>query len=408
MSGGLLLGLDIGTSRIKAVVLDATGAERATVRRPTPFVTSALGVEMDVPVLASALQEAVAGLGPLTRDVAAVGVAGMAESGTPLRDDRPLAPIIAWHDGRGEDTVAALEKRFGPSLALWTGRQVRTVSSVAKLGWLLDHGLAEVPDRWLGVPELALFFLTGAEATEYSLAARTGAYHVIERYWLPEVAGALGIGASVFPTVRAAGTVMGFVTEEAAALFGLRAEVPVTIAGHDHLAAAAGLGARPGDLLNSVGTAETVIRQLDEPPDVAAALELGLAVTLWPGGEAWALLASAARAGLVIEALAAELGVSVEALDTLEPPGAQRWAQTQRELSERTAEAAARVAALAGPHDRLVVFGGGSRSRSWLEAKAAATGVPVLAVEVSEAAARGAALAAGVAAGWWPATALTP
>ena len=411
MSGGLLLGLDIGTSRIKAVLLDATGAERSTVWRPTPFLATALGVEMDVAALEAAVQEVVADLGSLVRDVAAVGIAGMAESGAPLREDRPLAPIIAWHDGRGEETVALLEQRFGPELAQWTGRQVRTVSSVAKLGWLLDHGLGEVPDRWLGVPELILFFLTGAEATEYSLAARTGAYHVIERRWLPEVIEAVhaGTAATLFPPVRAAGGAMGFVTGEGAGAFGLRAEIPVTIAGHDHLAAAAGLGARPGDLLNSVGTAETVIRRLDEPPDVARALELGLAVTLWPGGEAWAVLASAARAGLVIEALAAELGVSTEELDRLDSPeAAERWAATQVELSARTAEAAARVAALAGPHDRLVVFGGGSRSATWLEAKAAAAGVPVLACDVTEAAARGAALAAGVAIGWWPVTTLAP
>ncbi len=109
----------------------------------------------------------------------------MAESGAPLRAGRPVGPVIAWHDGRGEETVASLERRFGPALARWTGRRIRTVSSLAKLGWLLDHGLPE-PDRWLGVPELALFLLTGAEATEHSLAARTGAYHVTERRFLPE------------------------------------------------------------------------------------------------------------------------------------------------------------------------------------------------------------------------------
>ena len=70
--------------------------------------------------------------------------------------------------------------------------------------------------------------------------------------------------------------------------------------------------------------------------------------------------------------------------------------------------AAGRVADLAGPHRRLVVFGGGSRSPAWLRAKAAEAGVPVLGCPVPEAAARGAALAAGVAAGWWPSPAAGP
>src|SRR5581483_12413421 len=77
---------------------------------------------------------------------------------------------------------------------------------------------------------------------------------------------------TLFPPVRAAGTVMGFVTAEAAAGFGLPPGIPVTIAGHDHLAAAAGLGARPDDLLNSVGTAETLLRRLPAAPDVDRAL----------------------------------------------------------------------------------------------------------------------------------------
>src|SRR5207237_6972813 len=118
-----------------------------------------------------------------------------------------------------------------------------------------------------------------------------------------------GSGLEFFPSVRAAGVAMGFVSEAAAAGYGLPAGIPVTIAGHDHLAAAAGLGAGPDDLLNSVGTAETLVRRLDVAPDVERALELDLAVTLWPGGAAWAVLASAARSGLVVDALAAQRGV---------------------------------------------------------------------------------------------------
>ncbi len=381
---------------------------------------------MEVADLEAALSSAIGALGPAREQVAAVGVAGLAESGAPLSGGRPIGPVIAWHDGRGEETVAALERRFGPDLARWTGRRVRTVSSVAKLGWLLGHGLPP-PDRWLGVPELALFLLTGVEATEYSLAARTGAYHVIERAWLPDVVAELGLPVGVFPAVRPAGAPMGGVSEEAARRFGLPPGAAVTIAGHDHLAAAAGLGARDDDLLNSVGTAETLVRRLDVAPDVERALALDLVVTLWPGGEAWGVLASAARSGLVIDALAAHLGMHPATLDSLagegreqvptDPPAgvvalgqgievpvgppAEMWTAMLRSLARRTAEAAQRVAALAGPHRRLVVFGGGSGSTPWLAAKAAVAGVPVVRSPVAEAAARGAAIAAGVAVGWW-------
>ena len=402
----------------------------------TPFSASPAGVDMEVADLGRALAEAIAALGPARERVCAVGVAGMAESGAPLRRGEPIGPVIAWHDGRGEETVASLERRFGPDLARWTGRRVRTVSSVAKLGWLLDHGLPE-PDRWLGVPELVLFLLTGAEATEYSLAARTGAYDVIGRRFIPEVAGHLvpdGDPGALFPSVLPAGAVMGTLAPEAAGRFGLAEGIPVTIAGHDHLAAATGLGARPDDLLNSVGTAETLVRRLAAPPDVDLALGLGLAVTVWPGGEAWGVLASCARSGLVIDALAAHLGLDPDDLDVragsaaggspvtadgtmvalgqgIEVPAGEpggMWTATLVALARRTAAGAERVRALAGPHRRLVVFGGGSRSRVWLEVKEAETGVPVVVCPVSQAAARGAALAAGVAARWWPSVAAGP
>ena len=410
----MLLGLDVGTTGIKAVAVDAAGVARARASAATPFAASADGTDMDVGDLRAALAAVVAGLGPAREQVAGIGVAGMAESGAPFRAGRPLAPIIAWHDGRGEETVGSLVRRFGPALARWTGRRVRTVSSLAKLGWLLDHGLPE-PDRWLGVPELVLFLLTGAEATEYSLAARTGAYEVIERAWLPEVAEYVGVPVGVFPEVRAAGAPMGGVSSEATRRFGIPTGVPVTIAGHDHLAACAGLGAAGDDLLNSVGTAEIVLRRTDTVPDVGRALELDLAVTVWPGGKAWGILCSAARSGVVLGELAAELGRSPAELDLLAAAGdapagspGERWAAALAALADRTVAAGARVADLIGPHRRLVVFGGGSRSAPWLAAKAAAAGVPVVCSPEAEAAAGGAALAAGVAAGWWPSVAAGP
>jgi xylulokinase len=412
---GLLLGIDLGTTRIKSVVIDADGVEQAAASVATPFAASRDGVEMEVADLERALALVVAGLGTVREQIAAVGLAGMAESGAPLRAGRPVGPIIAWHDGRGEETVASLEHRFGPALPRWTGRRVRTVSSLAKLGWLIDHGVT-VPDRWLGVPELALFLLTGREATEHSLAARTGAYHVTDRQFLPEVidhvlSGSDGDPDRFFPAVRAAGSAMGFVSEEAMDRYGLPAGIPVTIAGHDHLAAAAGLGASADDLLNSVGTAETVFRRTDSAPDVERALALDLAVTLWPGGTRWAVLASAARSGVVLGELAASLGYTPAELDRMAESGTaagRQWSAALAELTGRTNVAGTRVAELVGPHRRLVVFGGGSRSTPWLVAKARAAGVPVLRSTAAEAAARGAALAAGVAAGWWPDPAAGP
>ncbi|HEX2273976.1 MAG TPA: FGGY family carbohydrate kinase, partial [Acidimicrobiales bacterium] len=288
MSEPLLLGIDVGSSRTKAVLVDGDGKESRSAAVDTPFAETAEGVEAGATDILGAVARAVAGLGDDRRRVAAVGVAGMAESGAPLDGaGRPLAPVIPWHDGRGDDVAARLEDRFGADLARAAGQKVRAVATVAKLGWLLDRGVAGV-SRWLGVPELVLNALTGAEATEWSLAARTGSFDVARREWLPDVARAAGFDVEVFPEIGSAGEDMGRVSSEGAAWAGLPAGIPVTLGGHDHLAGVVGSGAATADLVNSVGTAETVVGRSPDLPDVVAALDRGVAVTVFPGADGWA------------------------------------------------------------------------------------------------------------------------
>lgn len=441
----VLLGLDAGTSTMKAVLLDRAGREIAAVSRPTPFEAGDAGTEMTAAALADALADLLARVGPARRLVAGVGIAGLGESGAPLgRHGEALAPVIAWHDPRGAETVARLERAFGRELALATGQRPRTVSSVAKLGWLTTHGLqAGDVRRWLGVPELCLRQLTGAEATEHSFACRTGCYDVARQRWMPEVAHVAGVPAGIFPEVVAAGTAMGAVTPEAAAWSGLPVGIPVTLAGHDHLAGAVGAGTLLSDLANSVGTAETVLRQMEKLPDLGVAAELRVAVSVWPGGGAWSAMAGAARAGVVLGRAAAALGRTPTELDQLADAGPGRgaaareadsdaydalvvalqqdpgsglpgtapgivWRGLLEALSRRTLEASARLESLSGEPSRLLVFGGGSRSRPWTQIKARVCPRPVAVPRIAEAAGRGAALFAGAAASWWPSAEAAP
>ena len=417
----MLLGLDLGSTNLKASLVDRDGEVRAAAVRPTPWYAAAEpgGVETEVDALGWAVGELVATLGADRDEVAGVGLAGMAESGAPMAEGHPLGPVLAWFDGRGEETVSRLGDALGPDLALRIGQRVRSVSSVAKLGWLLASGMP-LPQRWLGIPEMLLFLLTGAEATEYSLAARTGAYDVASRSWIPEVTDVLGVAPNVFPAVRPAGAAMGEVSPAAAARYGLPVGTPVTIAGHDHVAAAEGLGVGDDERCNSVGTAETILGRTTALPDIERALNLGLAVSVRPGGQGWVVLASAARAGLVLDRLAAELGAPSDELDRLaeeviaqpDAPSDDRgraWADALQGLVDRWAAGSGRMTEMLGPAPRLVVYGGGSRSRPWLALKArAAQPMSVVRVTVPDAVARGAGLAAGVAAGWWPSLSEAP
>lgn len=434
-SGPLLLGVDVGSSRVKAGLVGADGEETGSAAADTPFADTGEGVEASVGDLLGAVARAIAGLGDDRRRVTGVGVAGMAEAGAPLdRHGQALGPVIPWHDPRGEEVAARLDDRFGPDLALAIGQRVRPVSTVAKLGWLVDNG-ADGVSRWLGVPELVLHALTGAHATEWSLVARTGCFDIGRRAWLPDVAEAAGFDVSVFPDVLSAGVDMARVSPDGAGWSGLPIGIPVTLAGHDHLAGVVGSGAQAGDLANSVGTAETVVGRSAELPDVAVALDAGLAVTVFPGADGWAVLASGARAGLAIEAAAARLGHSPAELDQLAagesptpldapglldslhrrdppelpegPPGAV-WQTLLDALAVCTAEAVDKVTTLLGPAPRLVVFGGGAASEPWLAAKAGRVPAPVWRSTAREAVARGAAVFAGVAAGWWSSPAAAP
>jgi len=421
----LVLGLDLGTTRSKALLLDASGAEVAVAVTPTPFQASDGRIEASAERLISAATALVATLGTARDRVAAVGIAGMAECGVPLdAAGEALAPVIAWHDPRGSDIAEHLATRFGEALGLRTGQRPRAVSSVAKLGWLVAHGTTGVC-RWLGVPELALRDLTGAEATEHSFASRTGCWDVVEQVWLEDVAEAAGFPVSVFAPVLAAGSVMGLIGSDAAGRWGLPVGIPVTLAGHDHLVGAAGVGAGPGDLVNSVGTAETVLGLTTCAPDLRRALELRTPVSVAPGGRTWVVLGGAARAGVVLDAAARVLGHPIQELDAMAedaplvdaagfltglqgavapvaPDGAPGavWRGLLRALSERTAETASRVAELV-PAERLLVIGGGAASRPWMREKADVVSLPIVRPRTTQAVARGAAVFAGQAAGWW-------
>jgi xylulokinase len=347
---------------------------------------------MEVDALLDALAAVLERLGGRRGQALAAGIAGVAESGAPLdATGGALAPIMACHDPRGEEAVAALERRFGPELALRAGQTANTKMTVSKLGWLLGHGLQGMAG-WLGVPELALRALTGAHATEYSLAARTGCFDVVTRAWIPEVAAAVGFAVDLFPPVLPAGAAMGRVSEAGAAWSGLPEGIPVTIAGHDHLAGMVGAGVALGEVANSVGTAETLVARMATVPDMATASANRVAVTVYPGGEEWAVMVGAARAGLVIEVEAAARGRSPADLDAL---GEQDWVDVLGGLTARTVEAYHRLTRVLGPPARVVVFGGGSASAPWLAAKQAALPVPVVASPVRSAPARGAAVLAG-------------
>ena len=267
---GVLIGVDIGTSRVKAVATDldlVVLGEHAVV---TPWRHEGATAEVDPPALAAAAAAAAAGA---ARDAEAralaVGITGMSETGVLLdRQGCPLAPAMAWHDPRGDcDEVRA---ELGEEVYRRTaGRPINAVSSLPKLLWQRRH----VEDlrravRFLSVPEWAVHALGGEQVNELSLVSRTGLFDVPGKQPWADALAMLDAGPSFLGEIVAAGQPVGRVDD--AAPEELRGAV-LTVAGQDHQTAAFALGAATdGALFDSLGTAEALLRTVRAPLDAAS------------------------------------------------------------------------------------------------------------------------------------------
>ncbi|WP_210492587.1 FGGY family carbohydrate kinase [Patulibacter sp. SYSU D01012] len=427
----VLIGLDVGTTSAKAVALDETGEVLGEGRRPTPWRTVPTGAELDALALLDAARAALADAAAAAggRPVAAVGVASMGESGV-LLDGRgtPVAPVIAWHDRRDEAEVARLGADLGAdALAVRTGLPLRAQWSLTKHRWLLDHHEgARSAVRRLGVAEWIVRGLGGEESSEASLASRTGWLELTGRAWWAEALEWSGATAGLLPPLAGAGTPLGVVT--ASGLPDALAGAVLAVAGHDHQAAAVGLDAAgPGDLLDSCGTAEALIRTV--APDLRAdairrLVAAGTTVGWHAAAGCWCVLGGT-EGGLLLGRVLERLGVGSQGLAALdaeagaaadvavrvvrgvdgdvriEPPDAPAgavWRAAVAAAGEDARGLHAAIADVVGPAERVVVTGGWARSATVRAAKRATLG-PFERRTDGEPGARGAALLAGLAAG---------
>lgn len=429
----LLMGLDVGTTSIKAVLFDDEGRALAEGRADTPWMVTAMGVQLDAAELVVAAKSALAGA--LDRrpggSVAALGITSMGESGVLLDSANvPLAPVIAWHDTRDASELDYLRSAVpDDAFAVKTGLPLRAQWSLTKHKWLMRH----VPESRgavmrLNMAEWIAFSLGAAPVSELSLASRTGWFDLSGRTWWDEALEWSGANKGLMPELVTAGSDLGVVSPQAG-LSRLEGAV-ITVAGHDHQAAVAGTGAfRPGDALDSCGTAEALVRIIDPRLDAATLVELTRAgITAgWSVFEnKWTLLGGT-QGGLTLQSILSLLGsgsgdvarldaargrvnpneIQVETDDkgsttikgiTPSAEPADVWQAALEEVTREAKEIDDAMVRAAGGHSRFVVTGGWSRSAGLLRTKERVFG-PLDLTPVSEAGARGAALFGGLAAG---------
>lgn len=316
MTAEALAGVDIGSTRTKAVVCTAGGAVLGAAQRPTP-----LG-EKDAGALAGtaldALGEALAAAG---RPPAAVGLTGMAETGAPLdRDGRPTGPLLAWSDPRGAEQAARLVRDVGAAdLHATTGVRPGAKAPLAKWRMLAEQhpGTLAAMYCWAGAADLVAHALTGVFGTDATFAQRTMAYDVHRSRWDPDLLALGGLTPERLPRVREPGEPVGRVTAGAARRVpGLASGTPVVVAGHDHLVGAWAAGVRTaGAVADSMGTAEAVLTLSAQPPDARGALREGMGYGRHVDGRHWLVLAGSGSCGALLEWHGDLLGL---------PRGAQR------------------------------------------------------------------------------------
>lgn len=258
----MMLGLDIGTSAVKAVLVDddeqvvAETSAALTVQRPRSGWS-----EQDPDAWWAASQAAIGQLPAKARAaIRAVGLSGQMHGAVVLDDaDRPLRPCILWNDGRAAEECTILEGRE-PRARTITGNAAMPGFTAPKLVWLQRHEpeiFAKIR-KVLTPKDYIRLKLTGDHATDMSDAS--GAYwlDVGTRRWSPAMLDACRLDERHMAGLFEGDAPTGRLSAQAAAALGLPA-VPVAAGGGDNAAGAVGVGVvRPGEAFLSLGTSGVI------------------------------------------------------------------------------------------------------------------------------------------------------
>ncbi|QQO07734.1 FGGY-family carbohydrate kinase [Breznakiella homolactica] len=273
MENGGIISVDIGTTSMRAVLLDRTGRILTAAQEMNPPDYFPGGrVEQDprswenlLPrVLRKCREEAEsAGIG-----VEGISLASQRSSIIPLgKDRRPIAPAIMWQDTRAEPLCHALEPQQ-KKVYQKSGLKISTVFSAVKMKWLKEQRRAVYDAAWkiTGIHDYVLCLLTGNLVTDRCIASRTSLLNLFTLDWDDELIGIFGLERGKLCDLIDQGSTAGTLTNEMARLSGLPAGLPVVSAGGDQQNAALGLGLLgPGDVIISTGTGSYVLGVSEKP-----------------------------------------------------------------------------------------------------------------------------------------------
>jgi len=308
----ILIGVDIGTSRLKAVATDLNLKVLSEYAEPTPWKHEKNFSEIDMLLLAKTVIAVAAKAAEIAGGkVRAIGFTGFSETGVLMNaTGKPLSPGLAWHDPRG--ITEPIIKELGDfEFRARAGALLNEIVTISKTLWLNEnYPESRKAKYFLSAPEWVAYCLGAEPVNELSLVSRTGFFDVEARKPWDEAIALVGGGKDFLARLVVAGEPVGVVNNDAPEV--LRGAV-ITIAGHDHFTAAYYCGAiNEGSLFDSMGTAEALLRTFKAPltrdaiADLAAA-NVGLSCSVI--ADHYTLL-GALPTGLTLERACSLVGVS--------------------------------------------------------------------------------------------------
>ncbi len=276
MAEPLFLGLDVGTSAVKAILVSQPGTVVAAAAAPLSLDTPQPGWAEQHPdawweASQSAIQGTLAQRGVVAERVAAVGISGQMHSSVFLdRSGAVIRPALLWCDARTTSECREIAERAGGEHRLrdWVCNPALEGFTLPKVLWLRNHeagAFARLATVLLAKDFIRLR-LTGALATEPSDASGTLMFDPAGLHWSRELMDAVGLPLSLLPDVGGSSDLLGRVTAQAAKVTGLAPGTPVVGGGADNACGAAGVSAvTPGAAVSSWGTSGTLLAPTAQP-----------------------------------------------------------------------------------------------------------------------------------------------
>lgn len=273
----MFIGIDLGTSGVKALLMDEAQQVLASAQAPLKVSRPALGwSEQDPADWIAATSDALSGLAAEhdLSDVRGIGLSGQMHGATLLDlSDEVLRPAILWNDTRSHAEAAEMDA--DPRFREITGNIVFPGFTAPKLTWT-KHNEPSVFKKTAKVllpKDYLRLWLTGEHVSEMSDASGTAWLAVKDRDWSDQLLAATDLDRAHMPVLVEGSEASGGLRAAIASEFGLRDGIPVAGGAGDNAASAVGVGvARAGEAFVSLGTSGVLFAALDgyaPAPDTA-------------------------------------------------------------------------------------------------------------------------------------------